>query len=392
MSGEVGLNSNKGPGEESDKKSDKERGRNSDNPSKKNSKGSEYERSQKSGKEIGTPREGDQSDDITEQEGTLLGKTTKRNTINRKQTREEESEEDESLVEHTKATRYTKDLEENYSEIEVKKAYKKLLLLTYPDKNKYKDAEKAFKMISIAYQVLGNSLERASSLIESKIESANKEIIELNKQYNREAKEYNRKGKGLKRKRYVKEDEFFIRPSSKKKGKGKEREGPSSSKRENKESDAEMTDIVNRRLNRECIRQVFGKTDTDNEIVDFYEDIGETLPWLIKPKILFKSKKKLLTSGSEVKRWLKLRRHAESDDESDSDSDSDSSSIFVLAKKKGKRHVRDGESSDDDNSSGDESGDGYKQSRMLRTKRNSKTKKTKPIGSDNQGDIFASII
>jgi hypothetical protein len=145
-------------------------------------------------------------------------------------------------------------------------------------------------------------------------------------------------------------------------------------------------------VSRECIRKVFGKTDADNEIADFYEDIDETPPWLIKPKILLKPKKKLLPSGSEVKRRSKSRRHADSDDESDSDSDSDSSSIFVSAKKKGRRHARDSESSDDDNSSGDDSGDGRGQSRMPRTKRNSKTKKTKPVGSNNQSDIFAGIM
>lgn len=144
-------------------------------------------------------------------------------------------------------------------------------------------------------------------------------------------------------------------------------------------------------VSRECMRQVFGKTDADNEIADFYEDIGETPPWLIEPKMLLKPKK-LLTSGSEVKRRSKSRRHADSDDESESDSDSDSSSIFVSAKKKGRRRARDSESSDDDNSSGGDSGDGRKQGRMPKTKRNSKTKKMKSMGSNNQSDIFAGIM
>jgi hypothetical protein len=85
---------------------------------------------------------------------------------NGRQTSGEESKEDESAAEHMKATRYTKEqreevtrvrkcskkdyyailgLEQNCTGIEVKKAYKKLLLLTHPDKNKYKDAGKAFK-------------------------------------------------------------------------------------------------------------------------------------------------------------------------------------------------------------------------------------------------------
>lgn len=144
-------------------------------------------------------------------------------------------------------------------------------------------------------------------------------------------------------------------------------------------------------VSRECMRQVFGKTDADNEIAEFYEDIGETPPWLIEPKKLLKPKKKLLTSGSEVKRRSKSRRYADSDDESDSDSDSDSSSIFVSAKKKGKRHSRNGESSDDDNSSSDDSGDGRKRSRVPRTKRKSKAK-MQPMGSNNQSDIFVGIM
>ncbi|KAH7418755.1 hypothetical protein BKA64DRAFT_554761, partial [Cadophora sp. MPI-SDFR-AT-0126] len=32
-------------------------------------------------------------------------------------------------------------------------------------------------------------------------------------------------------------------------------------------------------VSRECMRQVFGKTDADNQIAEFYEDIGETPPW-----------------------------------------------------------------------------------------------------------------
>jgi hypothetical protein len=161
----LGWNSNKGPGEESGKKSDKERGRNSDNPRKKNGKGSEHERSQKPRKEIGTPREGDQSDDATEQEGTSSGKTTKRNATSERQTSGEESGV-ESSAEHTKATHHTKEqreaagrilkcskmdyyailgLEEDSSGRDIRKAYRHLSLLTHPDHNKFKDAEKAFR-------------------------------------------------------------------------------------------------------------------------------------------------------------------------------------------------------------------------------------------------------
>ena len=142
-------------------------------------------------------------------------------------------------------------------------------------------------------------------------------------------------------------------------------------------------------VSRECMRQVFGKTDADNEIADFYENIGERPPWLNEPKMLLKPKK-LLTSESEVKRRSKSRRHADSDDESDSDSDS--SSIFVSAKKKGRRHARDDESSDDDKSGSDDSDDGRRHSRMPRRKRNSKAKKTKTMESNNHSDIFAGIM
>jgi hypothetical protein len=40
--------------------------------------------------------------------------------------------------------------------------------------------------------------------------------------------------------------------------------------------------------------------DMNNKIVDFYKDISEILPWLIKLKMLLKPKK-LLISGLEVK-------------------------------------------------------------------------------------------
>jgi hypothetical protein len=152
----LGLNSSKGPGEESGKKSDKERGRNSDDPSKKNGKGFEHERSQKSR----TSRKEDQSDDATEQ-GTPSGKTTKPNATNGKQ-----MSEDESPVERKKATHYTKEqrdeltrvrkcrekdyygilgLEENCSKNEIRKAYRKLSIITHPDRNYFRDAKQVFQ-------------------------------------------------------------------------------------------------------------------------------------------------------------------------------------------------------------------------------------------------------
>jgi hypothetical protein len=58
----------------------------------------------------------------------------------------------------------------------------------------------------------------------------------------------------------------------------------------------------------------------------------------------------------------------------------------------GRRYARDYESSNDDSSSSDDSGDRRKQSRMLRTKRTSKTKMMKLIESDNQSDVFSRIM
>ncbi|KAF4610349.1 hypothetical protein G7Y89_g15771 [Cudoniella acicularis] len=137
-------------------------------------------------------------------------------------------------------------------------------------------------------------------------------------------------------------------------------------------------------VSRDCIRKVFGKTDADNEIADFYEEIDETPPWEAKPK-------KLLTSGSEVKRQRKPRKHTNSD--SESESDSDSSSMFVSAGKKATRHGRDGESSNDNNSSSDESDNKQKGSRIPQKKRNSKTKKTKNLeAKNNQSDALAGIL
>ncbi|KAI3065764.1 hypothetical protein CBS147353_8216 [Aspergillus niger] len=45
---------------------------------------------------------------------------------------------------------------------DVRQAYRTLALLTHPDQNKYEDAEIAFKKVGQAYQVLGNSQERAA--------------------------------------------------------------------------------------------------------------------------------------------------------------------------------------------------------------------------------------
>lgn len=46
------------------------------------------------------------------------------------------------------------------SDGEVKKAYRKISLLTHPDKNGYEGADEAFKMVSRAFQILGDREKR----------------------------------------------------------------------------------------------------------------------------------------------------------------------------------------------------------------------------------------
>ncbi|MCJ1426250.1 hypothetical protein MMC29_004153 [Sticta canariensis] len=52
-------------------------------------------------------------------------------------------------------------LERTVTDAEIKKAYRKLSLLTHPDKNGYDGADEAFKMVSRAFQVLSDSEKKA---------------------------------------------------------------------------------------------------------------------------------------------------------------------------------------------------------------------------------------
>jgi hypothetical protein len=176
--GDFGGKSDKNSSKDSGKKSDRESGKKSEKDSGKKShresgkesekdsgKKSDKESSKKSDKGSGKTSDRDSGKKSNKESGKKFGKDSSKEN-GQESDNDEESGEDESSAEHTKATRYTKEqreevtrvrkcskkdyyailgLEGNCSGIEVKKAYKKLSLLTHPDKNKYKDAEKAFK-------------------------------------------------------------------------------------------------------------------------------------------------------------------------------------------------------------------------------------------------------
>lgn len=90
-------------------------------------------------------------------------------------------------------------------------------------------------------------------------------------------------------------------------------------------------DDSKRLVSRSASRKVFGKVDADSEMAEFYDEVGETPPWLARPK-------KLLTSGAEVAHRRKSRKH-----ESTDDSASDSESMFVSDSKRQMKGDKDSE-------------------------------------------------
>ncbi len=55
-------------------------------------------------------------------------------------------------------------LEQSCSDAEIKKAYRKLSLLTHPDKNGYDGADEAFKRESLGFRVLDKGIPRIASV------------------------------------------------------------------------------------------------------------------------------------------------------------------------------------------------------------------------------------
>ncbi|KAI9765980.1 MAG: hypothetical protein M1840_006987 [Geoglossum simile] len=168
--------------------------------------------------------------------------------------------------------------------------------------------------------------------------------------------------------------------------------------------------------NREALRNMLGKTDADNEIAEFFEEIDETPPWKIEPEAWREPKVKRLESGSTAgKRWLEegstkgrrlnRRKSSEESEESDSDhlsasdrrksrrsrnkadssgeeseKDSDSSRLFVRDRRKGRRHTERDDSDNEERPSDHSPSNSRKQSSKARATR-------KPKAQINQHDM-----
>jgi hypothetical protein len=161
----------KNSSKENGKKSNTESGESSKIPGKNSSKENGKKSNTESGESSKIPgknsskENGKKSNTESGESSKIPGKNSSKEN-DKKSVSDDLNSEDESPAEYTKAIHYTKeqrgaatrirhcstkdnygilDLDKDCSEVEIKDAYKKLSMLTHPDKNKYKDAAKAFK-------------------------------------------------------------------------------------------------------------------------------------------------------------------------------------------------------------------------------------------------------
>ena len=136
-----------------------------------------------------------------------------------------------------------------------------------------------------------------------------------------------------------------------------------------------MTDGTKCLVSRTAMRKIFGMKDADDDIAEFYEQVKETPPWLIKPK---STKSKRLTDRPEGKNRHNPRKYTSSEDETEDESDS--SSIFLSN--------RNDDSSDQESSGDDGFHDRRKPRRGMKNKRKSAPQITQ---SESRNDLSEMI-